>query len=158
MPHLRDVLESAGCTEVRTYVNSGNVVLDPGSKRADPGSEIEGLIAEHFGLTVRVITRTPSQMTKLSKRHPFQSMGLDPRFLHVVFLEKSPGRGAIDRLDPDRSPDDRFTLDGRELYVAYGAGQGRSKLTLDYFEKALGVAGTARNWNTVLKLAEMAAG
>jgi uncharacterized protein (DUF1697 family) len=75
-----------------------------------------------------------------------------------VFLEKAPRRGAAGKLDPDRSPEDRFELRGRELYVAYGAGQGRSKLTLDYFEKALGVAGTARNWNTVLKLTEMASG
>lgn len=153
MPQLRAALQAAGFDQVTTYLNSGNVLLDPGGTR-DVGPAIERLISAETGLEVRVITRTSREMDTIARHHPFAGLGLDPRFLHVVFLDRAPEQGAA--IDPDRSPQDRVEIAGREVYVAYGKGQGRSKLTLDHMERALGVTGTARNWNTVTKLAAMA--
>ena len=75
----------------------------------------------------------------------------------MVFLDQAPKRKAIEALDPDRSPGDRFSVVGREIYLSLANGAGRTKLTLDWLERGLGVAGTQRNWNTVLKLADLTA-
>jgi uncharacterized protein (DUF1697 family) len=81
-----------------------------------------------------------------------------PVTLHVVFLDRAPTQDRIAALDPGRSPPDRFSVSGKHIFVEYPNGSGRSRLSLDYFEKTLGVAGTARNWNTVTKLGELLAG
>jgi uncharacterized protein (DUF1697 family) len=78
--------------------------------------------------------------------------------VHVVFLEEKPTAAAANRLDPRRSPGDEAVLRGRELYLRLGNGAGRTKLTLDWIEKQLGVRGTGRNWNTVTKLVELTGG
>jgi uncharacterized protein (DUF1697 family) len=75
--------------------------------------------------------------------------------VHVLFLSGTPEPAAVASLDPDRSPGDEFRVAGQEIYLRYAAGAGRTKLTLDYFERRLGLAGTARNWNTLLKLVEL---
>jgi uncharacterized protein (DUF1697 family) len=78
--------------------------------------------------------------------------------LHAVFLESKPPSDRVARLDPERSPEDRFVVSGREIYIHYPGGSGRSKLNLAYIEKQLGLSGTARNWNTVTKLLSMIGG
>jgi uncharacterized protein (DUF1697 family) len=75
--------------------------------------------------------------------------------LHVVFLSDKPPPSAVKELDPQRSPRDEFSVRGREIYLHLPNGAGRSKLTLDYFEKRLGARGTARNWRTLNKLIEL---
>jgi len=76
----------------------------------------------------------------------------DPSRLHVVFLARTPTAKTAARLDPERSPPDEFSVRGREIYLRLPNGAGRSKLTTDYFERQLGIAATARNWNTLIKL------
>ena len=70
----------------------------------------------------------------------------------MVFLSDRPAANAVAGLDPERSPPDEFRVRGREIYLHLPNGSGRSKLTVDYFERRLGVAATARNWNTLIKL------
>ena len=93
-------------------------------------------------------------------RNPFLRSGHehDPATLHVAFLSKRPNAAAITTLDPDRSPPDAFAVDGREVYLSYPNGSGRSRLTLDYLERRLAVEGTARNWRTVQRLAALVGG
>ena len=74
----------------------------------------------------------------------------------MYFLSGKPTAKAVAALDPDRSPSDEFQVSGREVYLHTPDGIGRSKLTIDYFERTLGVRATARNWNTVTKLIELA--
>ena len=73
----------------------------------------------------------------------------------MVFLDRAPKAAAVAKLDPDRSTPDAFEVTGREIYLRLPNGAGRSKLTLDYFERVLGVRGTARNWRTVSALVEL---
>src|SRR5262245_45134345 len=155
MPSLKASLESLGHTDVVTYIQSGNVVLT--SPRKDPTKEIEEKIAEDFGLSVTVMVRTPAELRKVVKGNPFPKVK-EGKKLHVVFLSGAPTKAAAAALDPDRSPPDEFVLKGRELYVHYPDGQGRSKLSNDWIEKTLGVRGTSRNWNTVLKLVDLSGG
>ncbi len=153
MGQLRDRLEEAGLEGVRTFLQSGNVIVAPVAGDAVKLSRtIEDVIQDGLGLKVRVMVRTRDELAKVAGANPFHGPDVEPRLLHVVFLESRPSKGRVARLDPDRSPSDRFQVSGREIYVHYPGGSGRSKLDLAYFEGQLGVAGTARNWNTVTRL------
>lgn len=156
MTGLKEALSEAGLVDVRTYLQSGNLIVPP-SPRApeETAALIEGVVADRFGKQIRVITRTGEQMANILIRNPFVESGVEPKLQHVVFLEKTPPPSGVAGLDPEHSPSDRFEMSGSEIYIEYPTGSGRSKLDLAYFEKVLGVAGTARNWNTVAKLADL---
>lgn len=152
MAALRTALTELGLDDVRTYIQSGNVVF---RTSADPGRlarAIEGAIDDAFAVRPTVILRTPPELESLQTSSPFQ----DTAKVHIVFLEVAPESAAAAALDPDRSPPDAFALVGRELYLHLPNGAGRTKLTLDYVERTLGVRGTQRNWNTLLKLLALA--
>ena len=148
MARLRSVLEEVGLEEVTTYIQSGNVLFRSQAAAKSLPAQIEDAIADAFGVRPAVLLRTPAELQRVVDANPF----LDTSKLHVVFLERKPGAKHTARLDPDRSPGDAFELVGRELYLHLGNGAGRTKLTGDYLERTLGVRGTQRNWNTVVKL------
>lgn len=156
MAELRSELETLGLEDVVTYIQSGNVVFRGRGGRAEElAASIEGQIAEAFGIDVVVLLRTSAELAKVARGNPFLRAGADPSKLHVVFLSAKPAKKAEAELDPERSPPGEFRLGGREIYLHLPTGFGRSKLTVDYFERALGLAGTARNWKTVTKLVEL---
>jgi len=156
MAELRSALSSRGFDGVRTHLQSGNVIIDPGkSGIGELSATLEKVITDEFALEVRVIVRTQEELAAVAAEHPLGAGQSDGSLLHVIFMESTPGAAKIADLDPDRSPPDSFEVRGREIYVSYPNGQGRSKLSLAYFERVLGVAGTARNWKTVTKLLEM---
>ncbi|MCY3912621.1 MAG: DUF1697 domain-containing protein [Chloroflexi bacterium] len=159
MADLRAMFEAAGCTEVRTYIQSGNVVF-----RADPALAeripelIEGEIAASKGFQVPVVTRSAAEWSAVVSGNPFLAAGADPAQLHVGFLAEEPGTARIAELDPNRSPQDALEVRGREVYLHFPNGTARSKLTVDYFDRTLGTTITIRNWRTVGKLLAMAGG
>lgn len=157
MAELKELLAREGLAEARTHLQSGNVVVTPAAGGPDRvGKMVEKAIRDGMGLTVRVIVRTRKEMADIVANQPFPGRGIDPKMVHVIFFESAPSTNRIGALDQGRSPEDEFSVSGREIYVHYGpAGSGRSKLGLAYFEKVLGVVGTARNWNTVTRLREM---
>jgi uncharacterized protein (DUF1697 family) len=159
MPELRSMLASMGLEDVTTYVQSGNVVFGSSSNDADAlASEIEERIAETFGLSTAVLIRTPEELSEIASSNPFLGRETVLTKLHVVFLSDPPEAAAVKELDPKRSPPDEFSVRGREIYLHLPNGAGRSKLTIDYFEKRLGVRATARNWRTLNKLIELSEG
>jgi uncharacterized protein (DUF1697 family) len=156
MAELRAMFESLGYEDVRTYVQSGNVVFrSVFASEPDVKQTIEAAIERAFGLPVPVIVRTPRELEAVIERNPFLADESEPTKLHVIFLDDTPDEAAVATLDPNRSPPDRFTVIGRELYVHYPNGAGRSKITIDYVERRLATRATARNWNTVTKLLGM---
>ena len=156
MSDLRDMFAEAGCREVHTYIQSGNVIF-----QADQGvigtlpEAITAAIAARFGYRVPVVTRTVKQMDDVMRQNPFIAQGVPENELHILFLAARPSESKIDSLDPDRSPPDTFAVRGQEVYLRLPNGAGRTKLTNDYFERKLGTASTARNWRTVTKLRAM---
>jgi uncharacterized protein (DUF1697 family) len=152
MPELKALFVDLGFADVATYIQSGNVVFR--APKAD-ASVIEKRITKVFGHEVTVILRTGAELSAAVKANPFLAPKANLKQLYVVYLDRKPASEAVKQLDPDRSPGDRFDLHGRELYLDLGNGAGRTKLTLDYLERKLGVKGTARNWNTALKLVEL---
>jgi uncharacterized protein (DUF1697 family) len=157
MPKLAALLSELGLEDVATYIQSGNAVFGaPAGSRAALASRIERRLEEETGLDVAVLLRTPAELAAVAERNPFLDANADVSKLHVAFLDRKPAKASAARLDPDRSPPDELSLAGTEIYLRFPNGSGRSKLTLEYFERTLGVRATQRNWKTVTKLLELA--
>lgn len=155
MPDLRAAVESLGYADVRTYIQSGNVVFRSDEAEATIAQRIGSVLADRHDLSVPVVVRPGDDLAGVLDRHPFVADGIDPKLLHVAFLDRPPT--SRDGPEPDRWAPDRWALDGRELFLAYPQGSARSKMTIEQFERPWGVIATARNLNTVAKLAELAA-
>lgn len=150
MAALREALEKAGHAGAKTLLQSGNVIVD----KITPAA-MEKLILEEFGLRVRVMTRTHEQLRKVIEANPFPQHVNEPAKLAVGFLDKAVRAVAV---DPARYAPDEFVPAGKEIYLWYPHGMGRSKLGDANFVKLLGGAElTVRNWNTVTKMAELTA-
>ncbi|MGE0191573.1 MAG: DUF1697 domain-containing protein [Planctomycetota bacterium] len=158
MEDLLGVFEEVGCTEVRTYIQSGNVVFeaDKALARRVAAEVASHLYAEH-GLEVPVVLRTAAELATVLEDNPYLASGADEAYLHVAFLATRPAQSRIAKLDPDRSPPDVFQVVGREIYLHCPKGVARSKLTNAWFDSALGTVSTMRSWKTVLKLVELSA-
>jgi uncharacterized protein (DUF1697 family) len=156
MPALRSVTESLGHEDVQTYIQSGNVLFTSRSRSvAGITAALEAAIAKEFDLPVRVVVRSQRELQRAAGANPFLADGADPAALHVVFLGSSPTKAAVRALDPERSPPDEFAVRNAEVYLHCPNGIGRSRLTVDYFERTLGGPATIRNWKTVNRLLEM---
>jgi uncharacterized protein (DUF1697 family) len=155
MAKLRSLLEEAGYGDVRTFIASGNVLLDGPRSGSAVAREVERIVADEFGVETTAIVRKPAELAALVRDHPF---GRDTSRSHVVFLAKRPTAKAAERLAAtDHSPD-RGVLAGKDVYVQYGAGVQQARLSAGRLERLLGVTGTHRNWRTVAALAELGAG
>lgn len=154
MPALQALLTSLGLHDVRTYIQSGNAVFrSPPTSEPELVARLEQALAQTFGGAIRVIVRSADDLAAVLQRHPLLGAGLDDKLLHVAFLAEEPSPAAVASLDPGRSPPDTFAVLGREVYLGYPQGMGKSKLTADYLERRLQTAATARNWRTVTTLA-----
>jgi uncharacterized protein (DUF1697 family) len=158
MKDLVALFERAGCTGVRNYIQSGNVVFGASPALAKGvAPQIEREIAKRFGLTVPVLLRTQRELEVVASKNPFLDSGARIESLYVMFLANEPGKDRVATLDPERSPADRFVVRGREIYISYAHGAGKTKLTNAWFDAKLATTSTSRNWKTVLKLVEMCA-
>lgn len=153
MADLRAWVEAAGGEAVRTYVQSGNVLFDASLADA-PGiaTAITGQIKERLGHSVPVVLLTAVELRQIARSNPYLAEGAPENELHVMLLSAAPAPERVAKLDPDRSPPDRFTVAGRAVYHHAPNGVARSKLTNAYLDRVLGVTSTARNWRTVGKL------
>jgi uncharacterized protein (DUF1697 family) len=153
MAQLREVFAGLGHQDVETHLNSGNVIFrsaTPGAKAAVLAQECEQAIEKRFKRPVRVILRTEKEMRAVAAKERFAGgWGADPSRVVVFFCDGK----AKGKLDAGRSPGDAFVVDGREVYLSCPEGVSKSKFTIDYLERTLGVVGTGRNWRTVTRLA-----
>jgi uncharacterized protein (DUF1697 family) len=159
MAELRRSLEDAGCTDVVTYIQSGNVVLEPPQPGPDDLSGwLAALIGAVAGFEVPVVLRTQAELEQTVAANPYPEAGGTQ--LHVVFFAEPPGDDALAGVDVDAFAPESCTLVGRDLYLHLPHGMGRAKLPVALEQagrKAERPAvGTARNWNTVLKLVALA--
>jgi uncharacterized protein (DUF1697 family) len=156
MPALRELLTGAGFGDVRTYVQSGNVVL---TSDAEPGAlaqECERLIAAELGLEIPVVVRTRDELAAVVDRDPLGAVAESPKRYQVSFLSAEPDPELVRRLEGLAAGDERFTAIGREFYTWHSEGVARSKLWAAIADRRLGVTATARNWTTVTTLLAMA--
>ncbi len=157
MKELAAMFVDAGCIDVRTYIQSGNVLFRNGPAPVEEiPSLISAAISNRFGFQVPVMTRTARELAGIVRANPFVKADADTTGLHVVFLADQPAADELDSLDPNRSPGDEFVASGREVYLHCPEGFARTRLTNSYFDSRLSTTTTTRNWRTVLKLLELA--
>ena len=158
MDALRACYESIKLRDPRTYVQSGNVIFASNEKDfARLAQKVEKAIETAFGFRADVILRTTAELKSVVARNPFaKRKGIEPGKLLVTFLAAEPALEARQAVLGIKADPEEMYLDGRELYTYYPNGMGRSKLSFTKVEKALRVRGTSRNWNSVLKMLEMA--
>ena len=156
MAGLRDLLEGLGCADVRTYIQSGNVVLTPPTVRGSLDRWLSEQIGALAGFEVPTVTRTADELDAVVTGNPYPSASGTQ--LHVVFYGDAPTRAVLDAVDLAAMAPEECTLIGRDLYLHLPNGMGRAVLPVA-LEKAgrrlKAPSGTARNWNTVLKLQAM---
>ena len=158
MAELRELFEGAGCEEVRTYIQSGNVVLAaPRADREELADRLAGAVEEAKGFRPAVMLLTLDGLDAAMEANPFPEATAEPNRLHLWFLAGEPDEAGLDALEAVRAPSERFGLSGRVFYLHAPDGIGRSKLA-ERVERALGVEATARNWRTVATLHDVAAG
>ena len=154
MTRLREVLTARGYGEVRTHLRSGNVVLDSDVPESALAADLTEAISGAFGFDVPVVVRTGVEMAAVVAGDPFATVATDPARYLVTFLAEAPDPARVDALPPAESGD--YLVRGRELYVWLPDGIQNTPLASWKWDRLLGRPGTARNWNTVVRLAELA--
>src|SRR5215469_7009323 len=158
MDALRSLYESLKLQEPRTYVQSGNIIFRTKEKDfARLAVKIQDAIEKKFKCRPDVILRTTDELRKAISATPFGGRsGLEPGKILVTFLAAPPPREAEANLAKFKDYPEELHLQGREMYIYFPNGAGRSKLPWSSVEKLLGVTGTARNWNSVTNMLKMA--
>src|SRR3954468_4534520 len=156
MPALRELLEGLGYGDVRTYVQSGNVVLTSRKSASRMERDLEREIAAGLGVETPVLVRTREELAGVVERDPLGDVATDLKLHVVTFLSGEPSAEVAEGIAAFDGPRERFVLSGREIYSWHPDGYGRSQRAMELDDKRLGVTATARNWRTVTKLLEMA--
>jgi uncharacterized protein (DUF1697 family) len=158
MDALRSVCESIKLRDVQTYIQSGNIVFrTKETNTAKLAARMERAIEAEFGCRPPVILRTTSQWKDAIARNPFAARsGIAPDRLLVVFLADDPGEEARAKARAIPADPEELHVLERELFIHYPNGMARPKLNMAAVERALKVSGSGRNWNSVMKLLDMA--
>lgn len=158
MESLRTLCTSLKLRSPKTYVQSGNVVFSASNTDLDQiAKRLVNGIARTCGFRTDVILRTTSDMRSVVARNPFARRGgIHPGKLIVLFLANDPAPEAHKLIQNIKADPEELRLDGRELYIYFPNGMGRSRVSTPALERAIKTTGTGRNWNTVTKLLEMA--
>jgi uncharacterized protein (DUF1697 family) len=157
MSDLVDMLAALEFTGARSLLQSGNLVFQ---SRRPTGAALQRLLEseteKRFGVAVDYVVRTAAEWEAIVARNPFAKEAVaDPSHLLVMCLKKAPEAKDVKVLQDAIKGPEILRSDGKQLYLVYPEGIGRSKLTNTLIERKLGTRGTARNWNTVLKLAAL---
>ena len=158
MPELRDVLADAGFDDVKTYLQSGNVVVTSRAAPEEVARECKRVLADTFGLDIDVVVRSRDELAKVVKRNPLGKVADNPKRYQVSFLDGKLDAAVVRKLEEAVVPPEELVVSGREVYAWHPEGIGRSKLWNVLAGRSLGVTATARNWTTVAKLLELADG
>jgi uncharacterized protein (DUF1697 family) len=149
MKDLAELFRGAGCREVSTFIQSGNVLFtaEPEVAAGLPG-RIAASIRDRFGISSPVILRRAEELTAVLRGNPFPEEAL----VHVAFLADLPDPRRVQALDPGRSPGDAFQVAGRDIYLRLNGGVSGTRFTNAWFDSQLDTVSTFRNWRTVVSL------
>jgi uncharacterized protein (DUF1697 family) len=158
MKQLCELCVEAGLKNPRTYIQSGNVAFIAAKRDLSSAArKLEDAIEGARGFRPSVILRTREELAAAIEANPFAARAkAEPAKLLIMFLHDKPAAGAADAIQGVKRDAEQLRLIGRELFIDFPNGIGRSKLALPALEKALGTPGTTRNWNTTLKLLAIA--
>ncbi len=156
MKELVTVLAKAGISDVKTYIQSGNIVFRSRSSNASQlAAHISKVVSMSHGFRPHVIVLSAKELEKAAASNPFPRGEAEPKTLHLYFLARSPKNPDLAALNKLKSDSETYVIDGKVVYLHAPDGIGRSKLAARA-EKLLGVDATGRNWRTVTKVLDMA--
>ncbi len=156
MAELANALERNDFADVRTYIQSGNIVFRAKGKRAAMlANRFSQVILDEFDLEIPVLIRSAANFREAVEANPFIAAGAEQSALYFGFLSEKPKAALIEQLDPDLSPGDEFHVIADTIYTYCPNGLARTKLSNVYFDRKLKVSSTFRNWNTVQRLLAM---
>ena len=155
MGELRELLEGHGYEDVRTHLQSGNVVLVEPARAAEAGGAAGAAARAGLGIEVRVLVRTRAELAAVVRRDPLGKVATNGSRYLVSFLSKRLPAKVARELEAAEIAPAQLVIDGRELYAWYPDGVQRAPLAKLLDDKRLGVVSTARNWNTVTKLLQL---
>jgi uncharacterized protein (DUF1697 family) len=154
MRELSVALEGLGLEDVRTYIQSGNVVFSSARSAARLAGEIERCIEKKFGFHSRTFVLSVAELERAAKGNPFPQADQKPQALHLFFLAQPAKAAQLDAMNQLKAKSEQFVLKSKVFYFYAPEGFGISKLGARA-ERLLGVDATARNWRTVCKLLEL---
>jgi uncharacterized protein (DUF1697 family) len=152
---LREALARAGFENAGTYINSGNAYLKTNLSRAEMLKTVADICREKFGFTKAIYAPSLADWKKLIKQNPFPDALDVPKFVHAAVLDAKPDPARVETIRAYAAKGERIEVIDKVAYLHTPNGFGTSKLA-EKFDKGIGVGNTARNWNTVLKLLELA--
>lgn len=157
MPELAMAFEKAGFRNVRTYIQSGNVIFESGEASCELlAGKITELITRKFGLTIHAVVITPEELANIVALNPFvKKPGIDLSKQHVTFLDRNADPEKEEKLLTYNYPPDEIAIGNKAVYLHCPDGYGRTKFHNNFIEKKLSANATSRNCNTCLKLLEM---
>ena len=159
MTHLSELFIKIGIKDAETFIQSGNVIFCEIGEIPpfDLTVKIEQAILKRFNYVIPVMIRTRKELTDLFTSNPFlEEPDFDPSKMAVIFLHEKPSDNQIRKVEDVDYPPDKFKIIGREIYTYCPNGFGRTKIYTNFFEKKMGVSGTARNWKTITTLLAIA--
>jgi uncharacterized protein (DUF1697 family) len=156
MAELRALLAELGYPDARTLVQSGNIVLGADVSPDALAGELEGAIAERFGVRTPVVVRTREELAAVVALDPLGDVAQEHKLYQVSFLSAAPDPRALAKIAQEDFAPERFVHVAREIYAWHPNGIHSSRLARMLSDKRLGVVATARNWKTTTKLLEMA--
>jgi uncharacterized protein (DUF1697 family) len=159
MQELRMLCGSLGWTDVRTYIQSGNVIFRAGSVASALEGELERTIEHELGLSIPVLVRTAADWPVYVRGNPFPDASVtEPNRVMLALSKRPPRCTAVDELRERAEDGEQIARVGDALWFYYAGGAGRSKLSPALVDRLVGSLVTARNWRTVLELGELARG
>jgi uncharacterized protein (DUF1697 family) len=159
MTDLAELFIKMGIKDAETYIQSGNVIFsDTGSiPLPSLSGNIEQSILERFNYIIPVMVRTNQELIELFSSNPFlEETDFNPSKMAVIFLHDKPSDTQIQKVADIDYPPDKFRIIGKEIFIYCPNGFGRTKLYTNFFEKKMGVMGTARNWKTITTILTIA--
>ncbi len=159
MTDLAALYNDLGFNNVETYIQSGNVIFGSFDDIPlhDISSKIEKAILEKFNYVIPVLIRTVEEMRNFSLINPFlKEENFEPSKMAVILLYEKPTQDQIQKVIYVSYPPDKFAINGSEIFIYCPNGFGRTKLYTNFFEKKMGVTGTARNWKTITTILQIA--
>ncbi len=155
MADLRSMCEKLGLKDVKTYIQSGNLIFNSDKPNSELENDLEKAITKKYGFDVPVIVRTEKELENSINNNPFFNKDADIKQLHLTFLKEIPSKENIEKTLTFNFEPDKFKIEDKDIFILCAGKYHESKLTNNFFEKQLKIGATTRNWKTVMKLTEL---
>ena len=155
MAELRELLKNNGFQNLKTYIQSGNLVFDCSGSKMEIENKIHKLIKESYGFEVPMVVLTKDEIEKTTNQNPFDMDETDIKRFCVVFLKNKPDQNLVKEIEGVSFDGEELSVIDDKIFLHCPNGFARTKLNNNFFEKKLKTEATTRNWNTCLKMIEM---